>query len=200
VLIWIDGAFGVGKTTVAKALARRWPAALSFDPEQLGFLLRRSGPPDLRTRDFQEMPLWRQLVRQTAAGLIEHYGRPLIVPMALPDPRCRDEIVGELQRSGLDVRHFLLLASESTLRRRLFWRWSLPASRRWARAQIGRSPRPACPPDLATCLQTDRRRVRDIVADLIATLPNPLPTTASIGTDAMRPIASTGQPPTAHDG
>lgn len=79
-LVWIDGAFGVGKTTVAKALARRWPAALTFDPEQLGFLLRRVGPPDLRTRDFQEMPLWRHLVRQTAAGLIEHHGRPLLTP------------------------------------------------------------------------------------------------------------------------
>jgi ABC-type uncharacterized transport system fused permease/ATPase subunit len=51
VLVWIDGAFGVGKTTVAKALARLWPVALTFDPEQLGFLLRRVGtgqPPPLR--------------------------------------------------------------------------------------------------------------------------------------------------------
>lgn len=88
-LVWIDGAFGVGKTTVAKALARRWPAALTFDPEQLGFMLRRIVPPDLRTRDFQDMQLWRQLVRQTAAGLIEHYERPLIVPMALPAPATR---------------------------------------------------------------------------------------------------------------
>jgi hypothetical protein len=200
VLVWIDGAFGVGKTTVAKALARRWPAALSFDPEQLGFLLRRIGPPDLRTRDFQEMPLWRQLVRQTAAGLIEHYGRPLIVPMALPDPRACDEIVGELRRSGLDVRHFLLLASDSTLRRRLLWRWSLPASRRWARAQIGRFPRAASAPDLATCLQTDRRRVQDLVAEILATLPNPLPTTASLAPHPMPPVASTGQPPPARDG
>jgi predicted kinase len=200
VLVWIDGAFGVGKTTVAKALARRWPAALTFDPEQLGFLLRRVGPPDLRTRDFQEMPLWRQLVRQTAAGLIEHHGRPLIVPMALPDPRSRDEIVGGLRHSGLDVRHFLLLTSEPTLRRRLFWRWSLPASRRWARAQIGRFPRPASPPELATCVQTDRRRVRDIVAEILATLPNPLPTTASIGPQAIPLGASTGQPPPAREG
>jgi hypothetical protein len=181
VLVWIDGAFGVGKTTVAKALARRWPAALSFDPEQLGFLLRRIGPPDLRTRDF-------------------HYGRPLIVPMALPDPRACDEIVGELRRSGLDVRHFLLLASDSTLRRRLLWRWSLPASRRWARAQIGRFPRAASAPDLATCLQTDRRRVQDLVAEILATLPNPLPTTASLAPHPMPPVASTGQPPPARDG
>jgi predicted kinase len=200
VLVWIDGAFGVGKTTVARALARRWPAALTFDPEQLGFLLRRVGPPDLRTRDFQEMPLWRQLVRQTAAGLIEQHGRPFIVPMALPDPSTRDEIIGGLRRSGLDVRHFVLLASEPTLRRRLFWRWSLPASRRWARAQIGRFPRPASPPEQATSVHTDRRRLRDIVAEILAALPNPLPTTASIGPHAIPPIATTGQPPLARKG
>ena len=199
-LVWIDGAFGVGKTTVAKALARRWPAALTFDPEQIGFLLRRVGPPDLRTRDFQELPLWRQLVRQTTAGLIEHHGRPLIVPMALSDPRSRDEIVGGLRRSGFDVRHFLLLASEPTLRRRLFWRFSLPASRRWARAQIARFPGPASPPEEATCVQTDRRRVRDIVAEILAALPNPLPTTASIAPHATPPGASTGQSPPVSDG
>jgi len=199
VLVWIDGAFGAGKTTVAKVLARRWPAAMTFDPEQLGFLLRRVAPPDLRTRDFQEMPLWRQLVRQTAAGLIEHHRRPLIVPMALPDPRFRDEIVGELGRSGLDVRHFLLLASESTLRRRLFWRRSRPASRRWAREQNGRFPRELGAPELAICVQTDRRRVRDIVAEILGALPNPLPTTASIGLHAMPPFASSSQLPPVRD-
>ena len=198
-LVWIDGAFGAGKTSVAKALARRWPAALTFDPEQLGFLLRRVVPPDLRTRDFQEMPLWRQLVRQTAAGLTEHYQRPLIVPMALPDPRTRDEILGELRRSGLDVRHILLLASEPTLRRRLFWRRSLPASRRWARAQNGRFPREPGAPEPATCVQTDRRRVRDIVAEILAALPNPLPTTASIGAQATAPVVRSSQPPPARD-
>ncbi len=198
-LVWIDGAFGVGKTTVARALARRWPAALTFDPEQLGFLLRRAGPPDLRTRDFQELPLWRQLVRQTAAGLIEHHGRPLIVPMALPDPRARDEILGGLRRAGLDVHHFLLLAAEPTLRRRLFWRWSLPASRRWARAQIARFPRPASPTEHTICLHTDRCRVQDIVADIQAALPNPLPTTASIGPHAAPLVDGTGQLPPARN-
>jgi hypothetical protein len=200
VLVWIDGPFGVGKTTVAKALARRWPAALTFDPEQLGFLLRRVGPPDLRTRDFQELPLWRQLVRQTAAGLVEHHGRPLIVPMALPDPRTSDEIIGGLRRSGLDVRHFLLLAAEPTLRQRLFWRWSLPTSRRWARAQIGRFPGAASASEQATRLHTDRRPVRDLVAEILAALPNPLPTTASIAPQAIQPSDGTGQPPPSRDG
>ena len=199
-LVWIDGAFGVGKTTVAKALARRWPAAMTFDPEQLGFLLRRLVPPDLRTRDFQEMPLWRQLVRHTAAGLIEHHGRPLIVPMALPDPGSRDEILGGLRSSGLDVRHFLLLASEPTLRRRLFWRWSRPASRRWARAQLTRFPGAACASDQTTCLHTDRRRVQDLVADILAALPSPLPTTASIAPQATPLVAGSGQPPPGRDG
>jgi hypothetical protein len=120
---------------------------------------RAARPPD---RDFQELPLWRHLVRQTAAGLIEHHGRPLIVPMALPDPLSRDEIVGELRRSGLDVRHFLLPAADSTLRRRLFWRWSLPASSRWARAQIGRFPRAAM-----------RSRAGDLPADRPAPRPGP---------------------------
>src|SRR5690348_7546872 len=43
-VIWINGAFGVGKTTVARALHERWPDAVVFDPEQLGFVLRRIVP------------------------------------------------------------------------------------------------------------------------------------------------------------
>ena len=80
-LVWINGAFGAGKTTVALGLAKRWPAALLFDPEKVGFLLRRVVPADCRQGDFQDLRLWRQLTVQMAAGLIEQHRRPLIVPI-----------------------------------------------------------------------------------------------------------------------
>ena len=41
-LLWINGAFGAGKTQAAYALARRLPRAFVCDPEQLGFGLSRS--------------------------------------------------------------------------------------------------------------------------------------------------------------
>lgn len=39
-IVWVNGAFGSGKTTLTSELHRRWPEALVFDPEQIGYLLR----------------------------------------------------------------------------------------------------------------------------------------------------------------
>jgi hypothetical protein len=44
-IIWINGAFGGGKTTLAEELHRRLPDALPFDPEYVGYILRRWAPP-----------------------------------------------------------------------------------------------------------------------------------------------------------
>ena len=41
VVVWINGAFGVGKTSVARALVRQWDGAALFDPEGVGALLSR---------------------------------------------------------------------------------------------------------------------------------------------------------------
>jgi thymidylate kinase len=38
-IIWINGAFGAGKTTLAEELHRRLPDALAFDPEFVGYIL-----------------------------------------------------------------------------------------------------------------------------------------------------------------
>jgi uridine kinase len=40
VIVWINGAFGAGKTTLAGELHRRLPDALAFDPEYVGYLER----------------------------------------------------------------------------------------------------------------------------------------------------------------
>jgi hypothetical protein len=35
-IVWIDGAFDSGKTTLVAELHRQWPEALVFDAEQIG--------------------------------------------------------------------------------------------------------------------------------------------------------------------
>jgi hypothetical protein len=79
-MIWINGAFGAGKTTLAEELHRRLPDALLFDPEYVGYLLRMWLPvPD--SGDFQDIPLWRRLTAEFATGMTADYGRTLIIPM-----------------------------------------------------------------------------------------------------------------------
>ena len=55
-IIWINGAFGAGKTQTAYELHRRLPGSWVYDPEETGFLLRKTLPSALRLDDFQDYP------------------------------------------------------------------------------------------------------------------------------------------------
>ncbi len=117
-IIWINGAFGAGKTTLAEELHRRLPDALPFDPEYVGYLLRRWVPtPD--SGDFQDIRLWRTLVAQFAVGMAREYRRPLIVPMTLVDCAYRQEIFTEIRAAGLNLLHVFLHVPADELRRRI---------------------------------------------------------------------------------
>lgn len=117
-IVWINGAFGGGKTTLAEELHRRLPAALAFDPEYVGYILTKWAPtPD--SGDFQDIPLWRRLVAEFAIGLCTDYGQTLIVPMTLVNADYRDEIFGLIGKAGIPVLHVFLDVPADELRRRI---------------------------------------------------------------------------------
>ncbi|MDY0393289.1 AAA family ATPase [Virgibacillus halophilus] len=47
-IIMINGAFGVGKTTVANRLQKELDNSMIFDPEEVGFMLRNIIPDDIK--------------------------------------------------------------------------------------------------------------------------------------------------------
>lgn len=61
--VLLNGAFGVGKTTVAHELSRQLPGAAIFDPEWIGFVLRRL--PGYARSDYQHLASWRRLSPRT---------------------------------------------------------------------------------------------------------------------------------------
>ncbi|CAM04840.1 AAA domain-containing protein [Saccharopolyspora erythraea NRRL 2338] len=117
-LIWINGAFGGGKTQTAHELRRRLPGSLVCDPEEVGIGLRRMMPASLRG-DFQDLTAWRQGVHEVLDLVLHKHEGPVIAPMTLVEPVYFDEIVGRLRDAGHDVRHFALLADRQTVLRRL---------------------------------------------------------------------------------
>lgn len=116
-IVWINGPFGVGKTTTARLLAGALADARLFDPEFLGSMLTAFVTPP--TGDFQDLPLWRHLVVQTVTGLDRHHPGVWIVPMSLLDPAYRAEILGGIRAAGVDVREVVLTLPEDRLRARI---------------------------------------------------------------------------------
>lgn len=130
-VVWINGAFGAGKTSVARGLRRRIPRSRVVDPELIGFVVLRL--PGRHRADFQRSPLWRWAT-VTAVRAAALFG-PVIVPMTVVEDDVLDDVVGSLQRKGGDVRMVALVVGEEELRTRLRRRGS---EGRWGEAQIQR--------------------------------------------------------------
>jgi hypothetical protein len=130
VIIWINGGFGAGKTTLAQELHRRLPDAVVYDPEDVGLMLRKWLPPG---GDFQHLPSWRELVVATALSLRRHHADTLIVPMSLIRDACRAEILGGLAGAGEEILHVFLDVDAGVLRERLNARVTRPG-RDWDQA------------------------------------------------------------------
>ena len=129
-IIWLNGGFGSGKTTLAQELHRRLPDAVVYDPEDVGLMLWKWMPPN---GDFQHLPSWRELVVATALSLRRHHAETLIVPMSLIRDAYRAEILGGLADAGEEVLHVFLEADVGVLRDRLNARVTHPG-REWDQA------------------------------------------------------------------
>ncbi|WP_316743359.1 NUDIX domain-containing protein [Streptomyces sp. MK7] len=145
-VVWINGSFGAGKTTTARELIDLIPNSTLFDPEIIGGLLTRHLLPPkhlAEVGDFQDLPIWRRLVIDTAAAMLAELGGTLVVPMTLLRQEYRDEIFGGLAARRIGVRHVLLAPAETILRERIAGREVPPdlpdgeaRTRQWAYAHI----------------------------------------------------------------
>ncbi|MEU0074891.1 NUDIX domain-containing protein [Streptomyces sp. NPDC006332] len=120
-IVWINGAFGAGKTTTARELIELIPNSTLFDPEVIGGALTQLLPPKhlAEVGDVQDLPSWRRLVIDTAAAMLAELGGTLVVPMTLLRQDYRDEIFGGLAARRINVRHVLLAPAETILRERV---------------------------------------------------------------------------------
>jgi hypothetical protein len=133
-IVWLNGAFGAGKTTTAGLLTELLDDAKIFDPEYVGYLLTTCVRSP--TGDFQDMPLWRHLVIETMAGLDREYPHTWIAPMSLIDAGYRTEILGGIRAAGAEVCEFILTMPPQALRSRIESDEADTKARHWRRAHI----------------------------------------------------------------
>ncbi|MFS0691868.1 AAA family ATPase [Streptomyces nitrosporeus] len=120
-IIWVNGPFGGGKTTTARLLHQQLPTSLITDPEEIGFVLRKSiGDHPSRQKDFQDYPAWRTLVAGLCAELDRQTrGGPVIAPMTLLRREYAEEIFDALAKAGAEVHHLLLHADSDVIKKRI---------------------------------------------------------------------------------
>ncbi|MBP3951751.1 AAA family ATPase [Bacillus suaedae] len=135
-IIWINGAFGSGKTQTAHELHRRIPHSFVFDPENLGFYIRKNIPKEIKRADFQDYPIWRDGNYEMLKHIDHEYDGVIIVPMTIVNREYFQEIVGKLRADNIMVNHFVLSATKETLEKRLRSRGERKNS--WPARQIDR--------------------------------------------------------------
>jgi predicted kinase len=118
-ILFINGPFGVGKTTVARILVEKTPDAMLYDPEVIGSVLQRILRPFKKVDDFQDYALWRRLVVVAARLLRTTSARTLVIPMTVWRRDYFDPIVAGLRRVDPELWCFRLTASERELTRRI---------------------------------------------------------------------------------
>ncbi|TFB19551.1 tunicamycin resistance protein [Filobacillus milosensis] len=122
-IIMINGAFGVGKTTVANELVKELDNSMIYDPEEVGFMLREVIPDEMKwaeaeTGDFQDLELWRELTVTVAESLHKKYNKTLIVPMTIRRPEYFNYIINGFK--NIDRTYpFCLTASKEVIHNRL---------------------------------------------------------------------------------
>ncbi len=135
-IIWINGAFGSGKTQTAYELMKRIEKSHVFDAEEAGFYIGKTIPKDLAIGDFQDYQMWRTFNREMLLHISTNYDGAVIVPMTVTTKEYLEEITEELHHSGNELYHFTLIATHETLFKRLKRRGDKKGS--WAFQQIER--------------------------------------------------------------
>ena len=118
-ILWINGAFGAGKTTIAYKLNCRLPNSFVYDPENVGSFIRNNTNGLFAKGDFQDIPLWREMNYKTLRMIAEKYDGTIIVPMTIINPEYYSEIIERLIADGVEVRHYILYATRKEIIRRL---------------------------------------------------------------------------------
>ena len=172
-ILWINGAFGSGKTTAAFELRLKIKNSIIYDPENVGYFMWRNSSNILKKGDFQDYELWREMNYKMLKLISDNFDGIIIVPMTLVNPEYYREIVEKLIDDGIEVRHFILYASKETILKRLSKREFMSVRRlrkgkgdSWAVQAIDR-----CIYSFDNYIKdekifTDNKRVDDIVAEI----------------------------------
>jgi hypothetical protein len=134
--LWLNGPFGVGKTTTARHIIEREARWRLFDPEWVGAMLR-ANLAGVEYDDFQELESWRTLVpivaREVAATMRTRH--LLVVQTVLVEEHWL-ELRRGFEREDLELVHVVLDCDEQPLRTRITADEDDPGAADWRDAHV----------------------------------------------------------------
>ena len=120
-IIWISGPYGVGKSTLAEAMAAKMNNTLIFDAEEVGNAVRENYPDCPYGYIFEDYPLWGEFCYLLLKDVHEKFHKDILVPMTLLRAESY-RIIEKLLRDGIDTRLVVLEANYQTVHDRILAR------------------------------------------------------------------------------
>lgn len=166
-MIWINGTFGVGKSTAGKALVDALPALRLFDPEAVGYMLAHSLK-DQSFADFQDLPAWRTLVPAVAMEIRRHTGQDLVAVQTVLRQEYWAELTAMFRDLGERIFHVVLDADETTLRNRIEHDQLELTGRQWRLDHISQytAAREWMTAEADLVVDTSRFKAQDVIAHI----------------------------------
>lgn len=121
-IIWISGAYGVGKSTLAESLANKLDDTLIFDAEEVGNAVRGNYPDCPYGYIFEGYPLWCEFCYKLLTDIHNSFHKNILVPMTLVRRESYTAIIERLVKSGIETHLIILEASHQIIHDRILAR------------------------------------------------------------------------------
>lgn len=161
-IIWLSGPYGVGKSTLAEAMAAKMKNAIIFDAEEVGNAVRENYPDCPYGYIFEDYPLWGEFCYMLLRDIHETFHKDILVPMTLVRKESY-RIIERLNRNGIDSRLVVLEASYQTVHDRILARGEEECCWCMENIELAREGSAALP---GIHIQTDNQSV-DALCDIV---------------------------------
>jgi hypothetical protein len=169
-ILFINGPFGVGKTSVARVLVQKLPRSMLYDPEVVGAVLKRVLGPFRKAEDYQDYTLWRPLLVGGARLLKTRSTRTLVIPMTVWRRDLFDPIIAGLRKVDPDLSCFRLAASRDVLVDRIASDTEDREAYGWRMAHVEACLESSRDPAFGTEIRTDGRTPEEVADQILKSL------------------------------
>ena len=121
-IVGISGAYGVGKSTFAEALADKVDHAVIFDAEKVGDAVRENYSDEPYGVIYEDYPLWCEFTYMLLKDIHNVFHRNVLVPMTLIRRESYDKIIQRLLDDGIDTKLIVLMGTYQCIHDRILAR------------------------------------------------------------------------------